>query len=107
MSLPRLIITFNALAILCPLTLAILSQRAGTRYWRVTCYPLGVISAVLAILTLTNHVRKTRVTGGESMRDWANSMGLEKIGLMVDTPDTSIALYANSIVCFITDETDG
>lgn len=41
------------------------------------------------------------------MRDWANSMGLEKIGLMVDTPDTSIALYANSIVCFITDETDG
>jgi len=33
------------------------------------------------------------------MRDWALGIGLEKIGLMVDTPDSFIALYANSIVC--------
>jgi hypothetical protein len=65
-------IVFNALAILCPLAMAILSQRPGTRYWRVVCYPLGVISAVLAILTLTDYVRKTRVPGGMSGRDSAD-----------------------------------
>jgi len=65
-------IVFNALAILCPLAMAILSQCPGTRYWRVACYPLGVISAVLAILTLTDHVRKKRIPGGELNVDWAN-----------------------------------
>jgi hypothetical protein len=72
MSLPWPLILFNALAILCPLAMAILSQRAGTRYWRVACYPLGVISAILAILTLTDHVRETRVPGGKLVENWAD-----------------------------------
>ena len=65
-------IVFNALAILCPLAMAILSQCSGTRYWRVGCYPLGVGSAVLAILTLTDHVRRKRIPGGKLNVDWAN-----------------------------------
>jgi hypothetical protein len=72
MSLPWPLIFFNALAIFCPLAMAILSQYHGTRYWRVGCYPLGVISAVLAILTLTDYVRRTRVPGGKFGRDWAD-----------------------------------
>jgi hypothetical protein len=70
MSLPWPLIFFNAHAIFCPLAMAILSQRPGTRYWRVTCYPLGVISAVLAILTLTDYVRRTRAPGGKLRGKW-------------------------------------
>jgi hypothetical protein len=59
-------IIFNALAILCPLIMALLSQRPGTRVWKVGIYPLGVICAVLAILSLTDHTRRTRLPGGEA-----------------------------------------
>jgi hypothetical protein len=72
MSLPWPLIFFNALAIFCPLAMAILSQYPGTRYWRVGCHPLGVISAVLAILTLADYVRRTRVPGGKPGGDWAD-----------------------------------
>jgi len=59
-------ITLNALAILCPLIMAILSQVSGTRVCRVCLYPFGVICAVLAILSLKDGTQRTRLPGGKA-----------------------------------------
>ena len=66
LSLPWPGITLNTLAIFCPIVMAILSQVPGTRVWRVCLYPLGVICAVLAILSLKDHTGRTRLPGGKA-----------------------------------------
>lgn len=65
-SMPWTGLLVHAIAVLCPLAMAILSQRCGTRYWRVRVYPLGVVSSVLAVLMLKEQTRKTYSAGGES-----------------------------------------
>jgi disulfide bond formation protein DsbB len=57
-------ITFHVMAILCPIAMAILAQRPGTRTARVTIYPVGVISAVLALLSLGRRKAQTWTMSG-------------------------------------------
>lgn len=57
-------VLLNAMAIICPLVMALLSQKPGTRFWRTKIYPIGVVSAVLAILHLREQTRRTFSPGG-------------------------------------------
>jgi hypothetical protein len=56
----------HALAFLCPMIMAFLAQRDGTRNLRVSLYPVGVVSAVLSILITGQERAKARSEGGES-----------------------------------------
>jgi hypothetical protein len=56
----------HALAFLCPVIMAFLAQRDGTRNLRVSLYPVGVVSVVLSILITGEERAKARLEGGES-----------------------------------------
>jgi hypothetical protein len=47
--------------------MAYLSQRGGTRKWRIILFPVGIIFAVLSILDLGERKRKQGIIGGKSL----------------------------------------